>query len=77
MYADNLVIFIAPTEQDFLLVRDILEIFAGASGLHTNLGKCQIMPIQCSRGQVELTKQLFPCQLGQLDIWVYPFRCTG
>jgi hypothetical protein len=71
MYVDDLVIFIAPSEQDFLLVR-VLEIFAAASGLRTNLGKCQITPIQCSGKPVELAKQFFPCQLSQ-----FPCRYLG
>jgi hypothetical protein len=48
LYADDLVIFIAPTKQDFRLTAVILEIFVSASGLRTNVNKCEITPIQCS-----------------------------
>jgi hypothetical protein len=65
LYADDLVIFIVPVEQDLLLLRSILDIFAGASGLHTNLAKCMIMPIQCSSDRINLAKEIFPCQIGQ------------
>jgi hypothetical protein len=61
LYADDLVIFIMPTEQDLLLLRSILDIFVGASGLHTNLAKCMIMPIPCSNDQINLGKEIFPC----------------
>jgi len=48
MYADDVVIFLSPKQQDLLLTRVILDIFAGASGLKTNLSKCTISPIQCN-----------------------------
>ena len=47
MYADDVVIFHSPQQQDLVLTRGILEIFAGASGLRTNMSKCLISPIQC------------------------------
>jgi len=47
MYADDVVVFSAPNQQDLILLRGILEIFAGASGLRTNMQKCRISPIQC------------------------------
>jgi hypothetical protein len=72
LYADDLVIFIMPTEQDLLLLRSILDIFVGASGLHTNLAKCMIMPIPCSNDQINLGKEIFPCQIGQ-----FPCRYLG
>lgn len=48
LYADDLVVFLAPTERDFHCVRQILELFAGASGLSTNIDKCTITPIRCN-----------------------------
>jgi hypothetical protein len=39
-----------------------LDVFAGASGLHTNISKCQFVPIQCSSLQIELVHHFFPCQ---------------
>jgi hypothetical protein len=35
LYVDDMVIFIVPDEQDLRLVRVILVVFMGASGLHT------------------------------------------
>ena len=37
MYADDVVIFTSPVQQDLALIKAILQIFAGASGLQTNL----------------------------------------
>jgi hypothetical protein len=47
---------------------DDLVIFAGASGLLTNLDKCMISPIPCSNEDVEAIHEVFPCQLS-------PFPC--
>jgi ketosteroid isomerase-like protein len=63
LYADDLVVFVAPVHQDIHLVRAILEAFVGASGLHTNIHKCQITPIRCSADQIELVQNIFPCHL--------------
>jgi hypothetical protein len=63
LYADDLVVFISPSEQDFRQTIAILEIFAGASGLRTNIGKCQLTPIRCTLDQVQLVQQIFPYQL--------------
>jgi len=54
LYADDLVLFLAPTLEDFRCIRAILDLFAGASGLITNLDKCLISPIQCSEEDIEL-----------------------
>jgi hypothetical protein len=72
LYADHLVVFITPCERDFKLTAAILEIFAGASGLHTNVSKCQLTPIRCCPDQVQLVQRLFPCQLAN-----FPFKYLG
>jgi hypothetical protein len=48
LYVDDLVIFVAPVEHDICIIHAILDIFVDASGLCTNIGKCQITPIRCS-----------------------------
>lgn len=62
LYEDDLVIFVAPVAQDLCLTRTILDLFVGASRLHTNIHKCQFTPIQCTEDQVQLVKDWFPCQ---------------
>lgn len=52
IYADDLVIFLHPEPADFVCIRHILQLFAGTSGLHTNLDKCLVMPIRCPDEQV-------------------------
>jgi hypothetical protein len=63
IYADDLVIFLAPSAQDFNCIRHILELFAGTSGLATKLDKCTITPIRCSSDDVKAIQQVFPCRL--------------
>jgi hypothetical protein len=41
----------------------ILHLFAGASGLVTNVDKCVITPIHCLPSQVDVVCQVFPCNV--------------
>jgi hypothetical protein len=68
LYADDLVIFLLPKPEDFTCLRAVLDLFAGASGLITNLDKCLISPIRCSEDDIAAVHQVFPCQLA-------PFPC--
>jgi hypothetical protein len=69
VYVDDLVVFLVPTTRDFCSIREILQLFAGASGLQTNLDMCQVTPIYCSDDEVAAVQQVFPCQIQQ-------FPCT-
>jgi hypothetical protein len=60
---DDLVIFLSSEAKDNRLVRAIHEFFTDASGLHTNLTKCQFTPIRCTEEQISCFLQWFPCQL--------------
>jgi hypothetical protein len=46
-YADDAALFISPSASDLQTTNCILQIFAEASGLNTNLAKTQYYPIQC------------------------------
>jgi hypothetical protein len=61
IYADDLVIFLSPEASDFANIRHILDLFAGASGLITNVDKCVITPIRCSSEQIDAVRLIFPC----------------
>lgn len=61
LYADDLVLFLKPTQEDFGCIRAILDLFAGASSLLTNLENCMISPIQCPEEAVQGVLQVFPC----------------
>lgn len=45
IYADDLLMFVMPRQEDFTCIREVLNLFAGASGLITNIDKCSISPI--------------------------------
>ena len=64
LYADDVVVFLSPVQQDLTSLKLILEIFAGASGLKTNLSKCMISPIQCDLEATVTFLSLFP---GKID----------
>ena len=48
IYADDVMIFIKPAAEDIQAVMQILDVFGGATDLHTNLAKSKILPIHCS-----------------------------
>jgi hypothetical protein len=67
LYADVAALFIKPTTTDLKIAYCILGIFAGASGLTTNMKKTQFFPIQCDQTSLEFLTQnnlhisSFPC----------------
>jgi hypothetical protein len=79
LYADDLVIFIAPLLQDAKAVRTILEVFAASSRLCTNIANCALSPILCSEEDVARVQQAFPCQVTpfRANIWVCHCQCTS
>jgi hypothetical protein len=47
LYAHDAALFIGPSEQDINTITEVMEIFADASGLFTNISKIEISPIRC------------------------------
>jgi hypothetical protein len=47
LYADDAALFIHPTERELMITDFILQLFAAASGLITNMAKTKYYPIQC------------------------------
>jgi hypothetical protein len=72
LYVDDLVISITPMEVDIALLCAILQTFTGASGLQTNVSKCQATPIRCTVEQIALSQQHMPCQLVH-----FPYKYLG
>jgi hypothetical protein len=52
LYADDATLFIDPSEKDFKIISEILNIFAAAGGLCTNLHKTDIYPINCDSSAI-------------------------
>ncbi|KAM0849018.1 hypothetical protein ACQ4PT_053996 [Festuca glaucescens] len=68
MYADDIVIFTEPDEDELVAVKSLLHCFGEASGLLTNYAKSAIIPIHC--GHIDITSlsailqctiKSFPC----------------
>jgi hypothetical protein len=47
LFADDVAVFIRPSEQDWLVTNAILNLFAEASDLYTNIVKTKCFPISC------------------------------
>lgn len=65
LYADDLAVFFRPKQEDLRLMSVILDLFAAASGLHTNVNKCQVSPIRCTEEDLAAVLEHFPCQVAQ------------
>jgi hypothetical protein len=53
VYADDLIMFVAPLHRDLLMVKTIFDVFDSASGLSCNMSKWQLVPIRCTEEQVQ------------------------
>jgi hypothetical protein len=73
VYADDgLVILVAPVHEDLCCIRRILQLFAGASGLVTNVDKCVLTPIRCTEEMINDLQLVFPCAVAP-----FPRRYLG
>jgi hypothetical protein len=67
LYADDAALFICSTEDDYKTIDCVLQIFAEASGLNTNISKTQFFPIQCGETNLDFLATdrrpvpAFPC----------------
>jgi len=61
LYADDVALFIRPEEADLQLTKSLLQIFGEASGLHTNLHKSSVIPIQCDNNIAEVVNDTLQC----------------
>jgi hypothetical protein len=64
--------FLSLEQHDLVLTRAILEIFAGASGLKTNLSKCLTSSIQCDLKTTVTLLNHFSCMIDP-----FPIRYLG
>ena len=68
LYADDVIIFMHPNAADARAIREILSIFAEASGLRTNLTKCSITSIYTPDDNLPQLQQILGCQLAEFPI---------
>ena len=69
LYADDVALFIRPSVEELQVTREILNIFGSASGLHTNLQKSNIIPINCEENSMTTVSNTLPCSISE-------FPCT-
>jgi len=62
-YADDAVIFLRPSSSDLLVMRQVLDLFGQASGLHTNFSKSSSSPIHCSDEDLQQTSDILACAI--------------
>lgn len=80
-YADDVVVFLSSVRQDVLILKEVLRMFAEATGLHTNLDKCAVTPIRCSSEQTEEFRAglgcrvvHFPCRYLGIPLSIYKLK---
>jgi hypothetical protein len=54
LYADDVLIFFSPTELDLRVIKGVLTLFEGESGLAANLSKSHAYRINCSDEEISL-----------------------
>jgi len=72
LYADDLLLFIKPTENDLRVVMATLNIFGLASGLFSNLQKSVATPIHCSDQEILRIQDILACAIQD-----FPCRYLG
>jgi len=72
LYADDLLLFIKPTENDLRVVMATLNIFGLASGLFSNLQKSVATPIHCSDQEILRIQDILACAIHD-----FPCRYLG
>jgi hypothetical protein len=68
LYADDAALFLKPSKDDLNTMNCILQLFADASGLITNLSKTQAYPIRCDHLDLSF--------LSEANIPISEFPCT-
>ena len=68
LYADDVILFIRPTVQEAMTVKEILEVFGQVSGLKTNLAKCSVTPIFGGEEAIDEIVAILGCQVQEFPI---------
>ncbi|XP_066311432.1 uncharacterized protein [Miscanthus floridulus] len=72
LYADDLVLFVAPNERDLHIVKASLAIFGLASGLFSNLDKSVATPLHCFDHDIARVRDILSCRIEE-----FPCRYLG
>ena len=63
IYADDVVTFSKPDNQDISSIASVLDLFGRASGLGTNMAKSKILPIRCEGIDLTIIQNSLGCQI--------------
>jgi hypothetical protein len=72
LYANDLVLFLTPTEPDLQAIRATMTIFGLASGLFANLDKSVTTPLNCSELDLARVQEVLACAVEN-----FPCRYLG
>jgi hypothetical protein len=72
LYADDVILFTSPNQQNLVATQNILEMFALASGLNINQNKCAIIPICYRLNETALLMQFLH---GNLQVVPINYLC--
>jgi hypothetical protein len=68
LYADDVVLFLRPAQNDINLAMGILHLFGQAAGLKTNIQKSSVVSIQCESSDLGVIQEQLPCHMEQFPI---------
>jgi hypothetical protein len=68
LYADDVVLFVKPKVCDLVVIREMLQIFGGASGLRVNYAKSSATLIHGDAPAAELVSDILQCQIKDFPI---------
>jgi hypothetical protein len=72
IYADDVIIFVKPSVQDLVAIRELLAMFGTASGLHVNYRKTSATLIRAGDLERNLVTELLHC-----DTTEFPIKYLG
>jgi hypothetical protein len=68
LYADDVVLFFYPRENEIHIMLNILKLHGEASTLKTNIHKSSIYPIRCGDEDLITIQDQLPCELSSFPV---------
>jgi hypothetical protein len=68
IYADDIILFLAPQNHELRAVKEILQVFGGASGLHVNYSKSSATLIRGSEMEEMQVREELGCTIAKFPI---------
>jgi hypothetical protein len=68
IYADDVVLFVQPLPSDLLAVKEVLNMFGEASGLHINYNKSTATLIRGTEAEAQRIRDVLQCRMEDFPI---------